>query len=238
MDFAASREINPCCLLCSIRAARRDQDSRDPDRDKPCISLAHGQHKLSSTVAPCETRDQCFVPMSWFPHATVAECHGLKAYTTDIHVSHSGGGMSRAGVPADSQIRCLVHTSSCFVVCLHAVSSHGRESDPVSPLTRVQTPLGPTLMTPANTDQLLKAPSPHCFTLEVRVPTCECGGHGHWRHSVICCGLPPRSFSCAQAQVEGMSPDEVIPASRAILWRGHTQTIVCGIVSRQLGMGA
>lgn len=35
-----------------------------------------------------------------------------------------------------------------------------------------------------------------------------------------------------------MSPDEVVSLSRAILWRGHTQTIVCGIVSQQLGMGA
>lgn len=55
--------------------------------------------------------------------------------------------MSRAGVPADSQIRCLVHASSWFVACLHAVPSCGREIDPVSPLTRVQIPLGPTLMT-------------------------------------------------------------------------------------------
>lgn len=105
--------------------------------------------------------------------------------------------MSRAEVLADSPIWCLVHASSWFVACLHAVSSRGRESDPVSPLTRVQTPLGPTLMTPSNTDQLPKAPSPHCFILEARAPNCEGEGRRHWRHSVICCGLPPRSLPCA-----------------------------------------
>lgn len=130
--------------------------------------------------------------------------------------------MSKAGVLADSQIRCLVHASSWFVACLHAMSSHCRESDPVSPLTRVQTPLGPTLTTPFNTDQLPKVPSLHCFILQIRAPTYKCGGHRHWRHLVICCWLPPRSLPCAQAQVEGMLLDEVVPASRAILWRGHT----------------
>lgn len=39
----------------------------------------HGQHKPSSTVAPYEARDQRFVPTSRFPHAAVAECHGLEA---------------------------------------------------------------------------------------------------------------------------------------------------------------